>query len=160
MVLVFGSAVETSLVSCTPIAAAVARPAAAAEPTDAAPGPKAPDPAAPPVPDLASAPPWEAEGFGCRVLSAASTTTVVIDTTVAAAQDLLWGARLAVQLRDGPVEGALGILFQADRVLHVEPDKADEPVGQIRGEYGHQYQHHPGQRSLMEHSSPLMGAVT
>ena len=97
MVPVFGSAVETSLLSCTPIAAAVARLAAAAEPTDAAPGPKAPDPAAPPVPDLALAPPWEAEGFGCRILSAASATAVVIAATVVAVYILLWGARLMVQ---------------------------------------------------------------
>lgn len=80
----FGSAVETSLVSCTPIAAAVARPAAAAEPTDAALGPKSLGPAAPPAPDLASAPPGDTEGVGGRVSSAASVTTVVFAAAVVA----------------------------------------------------------------------------
>lgn len=80
----FGSAVETSLVSCTPIAAAVARPAAAAELTDAALGPKSLGPAAPPAPDLASAPPWETDGVGGRVSSAASVTTVVFAAAVVA----------------------------------------------------------------------------
>src|SRR5699024_7969404 len=56
-----------------------------------------------------------AAGFR-RLLPA--TTAVAAVVTV---EDLLGVARLAVGEGDGAVEGVLGVLFGADRVVHVEP---------------------------------------